>query len=413
MRTYTTFISYITFASSLCGQIVDLDPITIQERHLGPEEDSVSAKQILLHKPLDLAEVLAAELPQANLIRKGGTANDLSLRGLSGDNLNILNDSRKIFGACMNRMDPPSAHSSNEQVERIEVVESIFDITRSGSLGGRINVITRDPDPGFGLKIAVTAGDFSYLSTSAELHGGNEDLQWLGAYSYQESDSYEDGNGNSLLTFPDQTAWPLDDYLEPRSRDQSFKTERAQVKSTIVLSENHQLKLSYSEEHSTDVLYPGLRMDSKRNHTDQYGIRYLDTTSTAIWDEITVDAYTNKVDHLMDDALRKSSRQMASGMQRPTYVLERGYFMETEAFSGVDSIVFDALKELDSLRIDYGLEWLERDWDVNNRLGAGMPNAGPAMEIFNEFVPDATARTLGGYIQFTRPLDNNWTMKGS
>lgn len=412
MRT-SLFIFYLfTLTISLSGQIIELEPMTIQARQNRSEEASIPGTAVLLHKPLDLADVLAAELPQATIIRKGGTANDISLRGLSGDNLNVLNDARKIYGACMNRMDPPSAHASNEQVEKIEIVESVFDITRAGSLGGRINVITREPTAGWGARVAVTAGDFSYLSAAGEIQGGNEQFQFLGAYSYQESDPYKDGNGASLLSFPNNTIWPVDDYLDSYRDSKAFTTEKSQIKGNIVLAPSRLLKLSYSGERSEDVLYPGLRMDSEHNFTDQYAIRYVDTNAMALWDELTIDAYTNDVDHLMTDKRRKSSEQTPMGMKRPDYVLERGYYMTTHAFSGVDSIVFDASKAIDSSKLDYGVEWIRRNWDANNRLGAGMPNSGPGMEIFNEFVPDSTTYTLGGYAQLTQQLNDDWTARG-
>jgi iron complex outermembrane receptor protein len=41
-------------------------------------------------------------------IRKGEIANDINLRGLHRDYINVLVDGIRIYGACPGRMDPPS-----------------------------------------------------------------------------------------------------------------------------------------------------------------------------------------------------------------------------------------------------------------------------------------------------------------
>lgn len=73
-------------------------------------------------------------------IRKGGIANDPVLRGFYRDNINVLIDGVRIYGACPNRMDPPAFYVDFSEVKKIEVIKGPYDVRNQGSMAGLIEI---------------------------------------------------------------------------------------------------------------------------------------------------------------------------------------------------------------------------------------------------------------------------------
>ncbi len=80
--------SFQAFAES------DIPSISVE----GTELSDVSGEQV---KSADLADALTKNVPSISLIRRSGIANDIILRGQNKDNINILIDDAKIYGACV------------------------------------------------------------------------------------------------------------------------------------------------------------------------------------------------------------------------------------------------------------------------------------------------------------------------
>lgn len=132
-----------------------LAPVSEQLTVLSPApEDSLEAPSIRESGARDLGQALGTT-PGVWPLRRGGIANDVVLRGLQSRDLNVLVDGGRVFGACPNCMDPPPSHVDFAEVERVEVGKGPFDVRHQGGLGGVVDIVTRDPDPGFQLALAV------------------------------------------------------------------------------------------------------------------------------------------------------------------------------------------------------------------------------------------------------------------
>ena len=79
-----------------------LEPIRVVETANSKIVKDVSDEQL---KSADLAEALSKNVPSVSIVRRSGIANDIILRGQKKDNINILLDDAKIYGACPNRME--------------------------------------------------------------------------------------------------------------------------------------------------------------------------------------------------------------------------------------------------------------------------------------------------------------------
>ena len=84
----------------------------------------------------DLAEALTT-LDGVWKIRKAGIANDLVIRGFQQNNINVLVDGSRTFGACPNHMDPPTQHVDFAEVERVEVTKGAIRRDEPGQPGRR------------------------------------------------------------------------------------------------------------------------------------------------------------------------------------------------------------------------------------------------------------------------------------
>jgi len=86
------------------------------------ESDKVREVSVNEVKSADLAEVLTKKKAAVSLVRRSGIANDIILRGQKKDNINILIDNAKVYGACPNRMDPPTSHILTNNIEDVEII---------------------------------------------------------------------------------------------------------------------------------------------------------------------------------------------------------------------------------------------------------------------------------------------------
>ena len=135
----------------------------------------------------DLGEALTA-LDGVWKIRKAGIANDLVIRGFQQNNVNVLVDGSRTYGACPAHMDPPAQHVDFAEVDRVEVSKGAFDVTNQGSLGAVVNIITKSPGLGFSLKPSLSVGSFGFYNPSITASYGNRIFRVLGGYSFRTSD---------------------------------------------------------------------------------------------------------------------------------------------------------------------------------------------------------------------------------
>ncbi len=131
-------------------------------------------------------------------VRKGGIANDIVLRGFQQDNLNVLIDGVRIFGACPNNMDPPSFHVDFAEVQQVNVLKGPFDIKNQGSLGGVVDIISRTPGRGLEVTPTFATGSFGYFNPSLVASFSNRRFFGLAGYSLRRSRPYVDRGRTSI-----------------------------------------------------------------------------------------------------------------------------------------------------------------------------------------------------------------------
>jgi iron complex outermembrane receptor protein len=252
--------------SIACASLIAAEPVVLDE--IAVESTSISDVSTEEIKSADTAEALAKQVPSITLVRRSGIANDIILRGQKRDNINILVDGGKIYGACPNRMDPPTSHVITSNIDSITVVEGPYDVEHAGTLSGMVTVDTSAPKKGVHGNVNVGFGSFGYKKLSGTLTGGNDTVRALIGASGEWSDQYKDGDGN---TFADQIdnaiaagqAAPGNAYRNENRDMAAYAKKSLMAKLFVNITDKQERRLGYTANRSDGVLYPNTPMDAR------------------------------------------------------------------------------------------------------------------------------------------------------
>ncbi|CAA6676831.1 MULTISPECIES: TonB-dependent siderophore receptor [unclassified Lentimonas] len=392
------FVNGVLVGSSL--EVVELEPFLV--RAYAPQvpysDTALVGDEWRSRGAVGLAEALEMAQPGISLVRKAGMSNDVVVRGLGGDDVSVTLDGRKIYCACSNRMDPPLSHATAENAQRVEIATGPFSLKRSGSLGGHINIVSAPIDSG--IHGAATAGLGSFNQQQYSAWSSYSEGRWAGRVTggYLTGDPYKDGSGDRITELPTGLAA----YLPQYKNDSAYEAWHVGGELEYLLEEGRTLRLNVVRREDQDVLFPGLSMDADETHTTQVGARIIQEEPAGVFEQWAADFYFNDTDHKMTDSKRLSSQKGMNNMNRPDYVLERGYFMRTDATARNWGATFDS--ELDAAEWGYwslGGEFGQREWDSDNTI----------LNIDNSMLPNVLSTTVGVYAQGRYEFDTDWSIE--
>jgi iron complex outermembrane recepter protein len=302
-------LSLITTAVILsASEVQNLETISIIETANSTIVKDVSEELI---KSGDLAEALSKNVPSISIVRRSGIANDIILRGQKKDNVNILLDDAKIYGACPNRMDPATSHVLSNNVQSVKIIEGPYDVENFGTLSGLVKVETKEPSKDVHGEINLGAGSYGYQKASATVSGGTDRFKLLVSTSTESSDQYEDGDGNNFLE--QQKAKNVTSaYRYSKDNLDAFEKNTLLTKGQFNINDDQEIKLSYTGNRSNNVLYPNTPMDADYDDSNIYTVGYIARNLASFSKELNLDYYYSDVDHPMSNALRNSSSMSLS-----------------------------------------------------------------------------------------------------
>ena len=295
------------------SETANLEKIDVVETTNSQIVKDVSDEQL---KSADLAEALSKNVPSISIVRRSGIANDIILRGQKKDNINILLDDAKIHGACPNRMDPPTSHVLTNNIEKVKVIEGPYDVENFGTLSGLVKVETKEPTKDVHGEVNLNAGSYGYKKASATVSGGTDKFKLLVSTSIEEGDQYEDGNGNTfyeqqvergMKALPNATnpAMPTNaTYINPKQ--EAFEKKTFLTKGQYNITDDSELKLSYTANRSDNILYPTGTMDADYDDSNIYTVGYTTRNLGKLSKELDLNYYYSNVDHPMSTKLRNS-----------------------------------------------------------------------------------------------------------
>ncbi|PLY09255.1 MAG: TonB-dependent receptor [Arcobacter sp.] len=304
----------IIASTFLLANEIEVPTVNVEEKVNTKVVKSVSENEI---KSADLAEALTQNIPSISLVRRSGIANDIILRGQKRDNINVMIDDAKIYGACPNRMDPPTSHILSNNVESVEVTEGPYDVENFGTLSGKVKVNTKEPRKDLEGEINLNAGSFNYRKASATISGGTDRFKLLLSASTESSDQYEDGNGNDFYEQQVKSGMPAANQYSTNNRDKKAYTKKTLLSKAIFnIDDSSEIKLSYTANRSDNVLYPNTPMDANYDDSNIYTFAYAKRDLGKYSKELNFDYYYSNVDHPMSTTLRNNgAMQMTNHMK--------------------------------------------------------------------------------------------------
>ena len=307
-------------------------------------------------------------------VRRGGIANDVVLRGFASKDVNVLIDGQRVYGACPNHMDPTAFHVDFSEVDRVEIAKGPFDIRNQGSMGGVLNVVTRNSEQGFHAATVLTGGTYGFINPSATISYARSRFSVLGGFSYRRSLPYADSSGNRFTEYTN--------YRVGTGDRESFRVGTGWTKLSFNPRSNHLLQASYTRQEADQVLYPYLMMDAVYDDTDRINLSYQIAPSSGLWKSFRLQTYFSQVSHWMTDAFRLSSLNFP-----------RDYSMGTDAATSALGIKFEA----ETTRWTLGLEAYNRGWRAETQLG------GMGYRI-QYSIPDVNTSSIGVF------ADHRWDL---
>ncbi|MDX4061633.1 TonB-dependent receptor [Aliarcobacter skirrowii] len=325
------------------NEAVKLEQVNIVEKSNSKLIKDINSEEL---KSADLAEALMKNSANISIVRRNGIANDIILRGQKKDNINILIDGAKIYGACPNRMDPPTSHVVTNNIKSVKIIEGPYDVENFGTLSGLVKVETKDPKEGFHGELNLNAGSFNYKKASVTFEGGNDKVKALISASTEKSDPYKDGNGDNFLEQQRKRGVPLATQYKSDDID-AFEKDSFLSKLQFNITDDQDLRLSYSANRSDGILYPAGPMDADYDDSDIYTLGYTIRELGSFSKELNLDYYYSKVDHPMSGKLRNGN-----GTSYMTNHLKTSIWGTT---------VKNSLEVVDSL-VTVGLDTSVRNW---------------------------------------------------
>lgn len=351
--------------SLILSPILFAETIELEEAEVKAGVNSVKINDLSGEelKSADLAESLSQTVPSISLVRRSGIANDIILRGQKKDNINILADGTKTYGACPNRMDPATSHILTNNIESVEVTEGPYDVENFGTLSGLVDIKTKKPSKEFSGEVNLNAGSFSQKKVSATVSGGSDMFRVLLSASKETSSQYKDGNGD---TFADQ----IDNYianggsvktaLKDNYRDMdAYDKKTFMAKVFINPTDNQELRLSYTANRSDDILYPSSKMDALYDDSDIYNLEYSINDLGSLSKKLDFQAYHTEVDHPMSTKYRVAS----SSIDTDRTITDSNNEMISALTTSVDGLKLKNLMELGEADLTIGLDASRRNWD--------------------------------------------------
>ncbi|MCT7463905.1 TonB-dependent receptor [Aliarcobacter cryaerophilus] len=381
-----TMLSFVVATALNANEATTLNEITIVEKSNSKLIKDINSEEL---KSADLAEALTKNSANISVVRRNGIANDIILRGQKKDNINILIDNAKIYGACPNRMDPPTSHVVTNNIKSVKIIEGPYDVENFGTLSGLVKVETKDPKEGFHGELNLNAGSFNYKKASATIEGGNDKVKALISASTEESKAYKDGNGDNFLEQQRKKGLQVKDQYKDGNID-AFEKKSVLSKLQFNITDNQDLKVSYSANRSDGILYPAGPMDADYDDSDIYTLGYTIRELGSFSKELNLDYYYSKVDHPMSGKLRNGN-----GTSYMTNHLKTSIWGTT---------VKNSLEVADSL-VTVGLDTSVRNW--RGSMYTTMTATGTIIERpFNNRMYDTDTKNKAVFTKFEKTIGN-------
>jgi len=202
-------------------------------------------------------------------------------------------------------MDPPVSHILASQIQSVNVIEGPYDVENFGVLSGGLTIKTKQPTKEEKVEINLGFGSFDYKKFGLSASGGNDSVRFLVTGSLQNSGQYEDGEGNTLAMQTKLKA-PIINQYKPQYFDMDAYDKRSlMTKLFITTATNQELRLGYTANRSSDVMYANTSMDAMSDDSNIYNIAYNIKNISDTYKNLNLQYYYSDVQHPMSTLNRE------------------------------------------------------------------------------------------------------------
>ena len=235
-------------------------------------------------------------------IKNGGTNSDVTFRGMFGSRIKILADGTENLGACPSRMDAPTSYISPESYDRISVIKGPQTVQYANTGSAATVIFEREAeklsqDKPYRGQASVLMGSYGRLDHNVEAAVGDEQKYIRLNANRSVSDSYKDGDGNTVPS--DWERWNADLALG-WTPDENTWVELTGGKS------------------DGEAVYAGRDMDGSQFARESLGLRVEKKNVTEVIKKIEAQVNYSFNDHVMDNfSLRTPpiEKMMHGGME--------------------------------------------------------------------------------------------------
>ncbi|WP_180055246.1 MULTISPECIES: TonB-dependent copper receptor [unclassified Acinetobacter] len=214
-----------------------------------------------------------------------GTNGDVTFRGMFGSRIKILTDGTENLGACPSRMDSPTSYISPESYDQISVIKGPQTVQYANTGSAATVIFERRPeqfdeDQHYRGQLSVLAGSFGRLDHNIEVAAGDEQKYIRLNSNRSVSNSYQDGEGNTVPS--DWERWNADLALG-WTPDEDTWVELTGGKA------------------DGEAVYAGRMMDGSKFARESLGLRVEKKNVTDVIKKIEAQVNYNYNDHVMDN----------------------------------------------------------------------------------------------------------------
>ena len=218
-------------------------------------------------------------------IKNGGTNGDVTFRGMFGSRIKILTDGNESLGACPARMDAPTSYIQPESYDRISVIKGPQTVQFANTGSAATVIFERqkpelNSDKPYEGQASVLIGSFDRLDHNVEAVVGDETKYIRLNANRSESDSYKDGDGNTVPSAWER--WNTDLALGWTPDDDTW------VELTAGKGDG-------------EALYAGRDMDGSQFARESLGLRVEKKNLTDVIKKVEAQVNYSYNDHVMDN----------------------------------------------------------------------------------------------------------------
>jgi iron complex outermembrane receptor protein len=243
------------------------------------------------------------EVDGVHTLRRANFASEPVIRGYSADRISIVVDGVSVQSACVDKMDPVSAYVETENLDRMEIDKSGFDLSYGRQIGGTVNLVPEKPalDQSLSVRSSVSYEHASSLKRMMTIvqRGGKQWAFRLSASGKRAGD-YRAGGGRRIS---------------------NSGYDKVNVHAGVLVQPSARRTLDFSAivDGAWDIGYPSMIMDTRRTKAVLVNVQYTERPRAGM-NEWNVRWYASRIEHWMDDDDRDvTQRDVMPGMHMPMF----------------------------------------------------------------------------------------------